>query len=136
MVDGLVKPVVKARPQIVLLEDDNGVRRSLQLLLQGRGFDVRAFGSAESLLADPDFAEADCLVVDYRLAASNGIDVLQSLRAGGWTRPAVLITAFGSAELATRAIAAGFSEIFEKPLKDHLLIAALKRLTDCAREGK
>lgn len=134
--DGLVKPLVKVRPRIVLLEDDNGVRRSLQLLLQGRGFDVRAFGSAEPLLADLDFAEADCLVADYRLATSNGIDVLQSLRAGGWTKPAVLITAFGSAELASQAIAAGFSEVFEKPLKDHMLIAALERLTDGDRESK
>lgn len=134
--DGLAKTFVKVRPLIVLLEDDNGIRRSLQLLLQGRGFDVRAFSSAEPLLADPDFAETDCLVADYRLAASNGIDVLQSLRAGGWTKPAVLITAFGSADLASRAIAAGFSEIFEKPLKDHMLIAALERLTDCNRESK
>lgn len=134
--DGLAKTFVKVRPLIVLLEDDNGIRRSLQLLLQGRGFDVRAFSSAEPLLADPDFAETDCLVADYRLAASNGIDVLQSLRAGGWTKPAVLITAFGSADLASRAIAAGFSEIFEKPLKDHMLIAALERLTDCNCESK
>jgi FixJ family two-component response regulator len=133
--DSLVKPLVKARHQIVLLEDDNGVRRSLQLLLQGRGFDVKAFGSAEPLLADPEFAEADCLIADYRLAASNGIDVLQSLRQGGWMKPAVLITAFGSAELAARALAAGFSDVFEKPLKDHLLTAALERLTRRGRES-
>lgn len=136
MMDALIKPPGKVRPRIVLLEDDNGVRRSLQLLLQGRGFDVKAFSGAGPLMADPDFAEADCLIADYRLAVSNGIDVLRSLRDGGWTKPAVLITAFGSAELESRARGAGFSEIFEKPLKDQLLVSALERLTQPDRGGE
>jgi FixJ family two-component response regulator len=127
--NSLVKPPVNARPRVVLLEDDNGVRRSLQLLLQGRGFDVKAYAGAGPLLADPEFAEADCLVADYRLADTNGIAVLQSLRKHGWTKPAVLVTAFSSAEVVADAAAAGFSEIFEKPVKDHVLITALKRLT-------
>lgn len=127
--NSLVKPPVNARPQIVLLEDDNGVRRSLQLLLQGRGFDVKAYAGAAPLLADPEFAEADCLVADYRLADTNGIEVLRSLRKNGWTKPAVLVTAFSSAEVTAEATAAGFTEVFEKPVKDHVLITALKRLT-------
>jgi FixJ family two-component response regulator len=124
-----VKPAVKARPQIVLLEDDNGVRRSLQLLLQGRGFDVKAYAGAAPLLADPRFAEADCLVADYRVADTNGIDVLRVLRQNGWKKPAVLVTAFSSSTVAAEASAAGFSEVFEKPVKDHVLITALNRLT-------
>ena len=38
--------VAASRPQVVIVEDDNGVRRSLQLLLQGRGFEVKAFADA------------------------------------------------------------------------------------------
>lgn len=128
--NSLAKPPVKARPQVVLLEDDNGVRRSLQLLLQGRGFDVKAYAGARPLLADSEFAKADCLVADYRLADMNGIEVLRSLRQGGWTKPAVLVTAFSSAKLTDEAAAAGFSEVFEKPVKEHVLITALKRLTE------
>lgn len=127
--NSLVKPPAKARPHIVLLEDDNGVRRSLQLLLNGRGFDVKAYAGAGALLADPEFSEADCLVADYRLADTNGIEVLQSLRKNGWKKPAVLVTAFSSAAVTADAAAAGFSEVFEKPVKDHVLITALKRLT-------
>jgi FixJ family two-component response regulator len=102
------------RTRIALLEDDHGVRRSMQLLLQGRGFDVKAYGNPEALLADPEMANAACLLADYRLGELDGIAV---------------ITAFGSAELAARAEAAGFCEVFDKPLKDHSLITALERVT-------
>lgn len=119
----------KARPLIVLLEDDNGVRRSTQLLLQGRGFDVKAYSSAHPLLADPALAEADCLLADYCLGDTNGIEVLKLLRASGWGKPAVLITAYGSAKVTVEAKAAGFDMILEKPVKDHVTVTALQRLT-------
>lgn len=123
------------RPQIALLEDDPGVRRSLQLLLRGRGFDVKAFGSAASLLADPEVATAACLVIDYRLPALDGITVLESLRARDWTGPAILMTAFGSAEITRRAKSAGFCEVFDKPFKEHILVATLERLTTSGPDG-
>jgi FixJ family two-component response regulator len=101
----------------------------MQLLLQGRGFDVKAYGSAEALLADPDMENAACLVADYRLGELNGIAVLETLRDRGWIGPAMLITAFGSAELAARAKTAGFDEVFDKPFKDHAFVTALERVT-------
>jgi FixJ family two-component response regulator len=122
-------PDSKARLLIVLLEDDNGVRRSMQLMLQGRGFDVKAFSSADPLLADPDLAKADFMIADYRLGETNGVDVLRSLRNSGWNKPAVLITAFNSADMISQASTAGFNAIFEKPVKDHVLMAELERLT-------
>lgn len=118
-----------SRPRVVILEDDDGVRRSLQLLLQGRGYDVKAYGSSGSLLADPDLDGTACLVADYRLPEVDGITVLERLRARGWSAPAILVTAFGSDDLNMRARSAGFSEVFEKPFKDHALIVALERLT-------
>src|SRR3546814_15865794 len=46
------------RPRLLLLEDDAGVRRSLQLLLRARGFDVRAYAAGAALLADPAACDA------------------------------------------------------------------------------
>lgn len=125
----MAKPADRPRPRIVLLEDDSGVRRSLQMLLQGRGFDVRAYGSADSLLAEMHPGAADCLIADYRLGPLDGIDVLEILRARGWAGPAVLITGFGSSKVADRAAKAGFCQVLEKPLNDHVLVPALERLT-------
>ena len=123
-----IEPLAK-RPLIALLEDDDGVRRSMQLLLQGRGFNVKAFSGAEALLEDPDMGNAAYLIADYWLGELDGISVLGTLRKRGWTGQAMLITAFGTAELGRRATTAGFCEVFEKPVRDHALVAALDRLT-------
>lgn len=116
------------RPTILLVEDDAGVRRSLQLLLSGQGYDVRAYYEGQPLLADGQSLDAACLIADYRMGDMNGLAVLEGMRQRGWKGPAVLITAFPSAELAQRAEAAGFNTIIEKPLKPHALVNLLDRL--------
>ncbi|MCK9541304.1 MAG: response regulator [Novosphingobium sp.] len=117
------------RPRLLLVEDDAGVRRSLQLLLHARGFDVRAYATGASLLADRLAWQACCLVADYRLDAIDGIEVLVRLRSGGWRGPAVLITAFPSDDLTRRALAHGFSQVLEKPFRERALGEAVERLT-------
>jgi FixJ family two-component response regulator len=117
-----------ARPKILLLEDDSGVRRSLQLLLQAHGFDVRAHASGRALLADETAADAQLLVADYRMEDLDGISVLTRLRARNWAAPAILITAFASQEVRARAMEAGFTEALEKPLRQHALIEMITRL--------
>lgn len=117
------------RPVLFLLEDDPGVRRSLQLVLQGQGFEVRAHESAARLLADSRIRQAACLVTDYRLADMTGVDVLVALRDLGWHGPAILITGHGSKELSQRALTAGFAAIFEKPLRKFSLAKTILSLT-------
>jgi len=120
--------VADERPRILLVEDDPGVRRSLQLLLQARGYDVRAHAIGATLLADPAVETAVCLIADYRLTGLDGVEVLQALRARGWLGPAILITAFGSPSLTARAAAAGYASVVEKPMRDKILVATLTRL--------
>jgi FixJ family two-component response regulator len=116
------------KPQIVIVEDEPAVRRSLQLLLRGQGFDVRAFASAETSTAEGVFGNPDCLVADYKLERLDGIALLSRLREEGWQGPAVLVTAFPSVELAERARASGYAAVFEKPLRERSLTEAIWRL--------
>ena len=113
------------RPRLLLIDDDQAVRRSLQLLLHGRGFEVCAFGSAVRALANDFARRSDILVTDYLLPDGNGIALIDTLRRQGWRGRAVLITAFPSPGLAERAAASGFAAMLEKPLHHHTLIAAI-----------
>jgi FixJ family two-component response regulator len=115
------------RPQVLLVEDDASVRRSLQLMLEGEGYRVRAFSTASALLADSSFAGAACLVTDYRLGEQDGISLLRSLRKAGWSGPAILMTAFASHTMIERAMREGFVQLFDKPFRPHLLIEAVAR---------
>ncbi len=116
------------RPRIVLVEDDPGVRRSIQLLLQ-RNYDVRSYASSAALLAEPAPADVACLVTDYRMAEMDGLEVLRAFRACGWTGPAILITAYYSPELVERARREGCDIVLDKPLREHALVEAVAQLT-------
>jgi FixJ family two-component response regulator len=113
------------RPQLLLVEDDDGLRRALQLFLYSRGYDVRAFSSAAHALADGRVEGAHTLVADYRLPDTDGVALLQSLRARGWAGRAILVTGFPSPGLASAARAAGYAAILEKPVPHHRLVAAI-----------
>ena len=116
------------KSQVLIVEDDPAVRRSMQLLLQGQGFDVRAYGAAEALLADDAFEQSCCLIADYKMQGVDGIDLLSRLRERGWQGQAVLVTAFPSSQLAQQALAAGYTAVFEKPLRERSLVEAIRRL--------
>ena len=111
--------------RLILIEDDDGVRRSLQLLLRWQGYDVRAYASATAMLDDERVAEAQFLIADHRLPGVDGITLLATLRSRGWAGRAVLITGFPSPRLAVEARAVGFSAVLSKPIDQRRLLAIL-----------
>jgi len=100
----------------------------MQLLLQGQGLDVRAYATGMPLLVDTASKDAACFIADYRLDGEDGIAVLKALRDRGWNGPAILVTAFSSKALVRQAIEAGFTSVFEKPLREHALVDTVLRL--------
>jgi CheY-like chemotaxis protein len=118
------------RPLVLLVEDDDAIRRSVQLLLAGRGYRVRAFAAAAPAIADPASWDAQLLLADYRLPDGDGVSLLAALRGRGWAGRAVLTTAYPSAALTDAAHAAGFEVVIEKPLRREELLDALTRSPD------
>ena len=102
---------------VILIEDDDALRRSLQLLLIGQGYHVLAFSQPEAAIASPASLAAACLVIDYVLPRHNGIETLRMFRAKGWQGRAVLITAFHSPGLQDAAADAGFAAVLPKPFR-------------------
>ncbi|KQY29953.1 regulator [Caulobacter sp. Root1455] len=126
-------PDTPARPRLLLVEDDPGVRRALQLLLRGRGFDVRAYAVGAALIADLQAQmDAVALVADFKMPQIDGVALLTALRAAGWNGPALLITGFPSREVEARARAAGYALVIEKPLVEQTLGEAVERMIAAA----
>jgi len=118
---------------VLIVEDDPATRRSLLLLLTGRGFLAVAFPTMAQALAYAAEQPPACLVADYLLEDGDGIALLESMRGSGWTGPAILISAYHSLELSGRAKSSGFDEIFDKPLREHALVDAVGRLVPGGR---
>jgi FixJ family two-component response regulator len=115
------------RPEILIVEDNSAIRRSLQLLLVARGFQVRAHASSAQALADPASAAAACLVADLHMDEIDGITLLQSLKDRGWAGPAILITGDSEGERAQQAAETGYATVLQKPFVDALLIEAVSK---------
>jgi len=113
------------RAVVMLVDDDPAVLTSLKFALELEGFSVKVFPDAQSLLREYVVGSNTSLVIDYRLPDTNGIDLLQRLRARGVTAPAILITSHPSEDLRKRAAAMAIP-IVEKPLLDNSLIAKLR----------
>lgn len=118
-----------ARPRIVLVDDDISVRRSCQLALQACGYDVRAHSSPVQAMVDPAVHEALCLITEFRMVGMDGIALVRSLRANGWTSPAILVTAHRADYVAAAQGDEIFVEILDKPLPERRLIASVDRAT-------
>ena len=120
---------VVSRALILVVDDDTAVLNSLGFVLETEGFEVRAFSDIGELLHADSIREANCLVVDYRMPAMDGFDVLGSLRRRRITAPAILITPRCDETLVGRAVAAGFARVVEKPHLEDELVRAIRELT-------
>ncbi len=107
---------------VLLVDDDQAVRRSVKLLLRTRGYKVHDYGTAAELLADQTCASSHCLITDYLMPSMDGLALLEQLRAKGWTGCAALITGCYQKGLEQRAQEAGFLALVEKPLTDEKLV--------------
>lgn len=111
---------------VVVVEDSEPVRRSLEFLLRSYGLIVDAYDSAAALLAAPRLPRADCLLIDFKLPTMNGLDLLKALREAGMAAPALMITGAFNGELEQRAREAGFLAVLQKPTQRKQLVSAIE----------
>lgn len=116
----------RARRIVFVVDDDVAVVTSLKFSLELEGFEVRTFADAGSLLCKAHVSRNAFLVIDYRLPDTNGLDLLQRLRAKGVRAPAVIVTTNPSEDLRRRAAMAAVP-VLEKPLLDDALISAIRK---------
>ncbi|EQB10796.1 response regulator [Sphingobium lactosutens] len=125
----MVDPAPPVRPRICVVDDDAAVRRASLLALEACGYEVRAHSSPIQALRDPAVGDALCLVTEFLMQGMDGIALVRGLRATGWSRPAILVTAYRADYLAAANGEAIFVDILEKPAIERRLIASVDRAT-------
>jgi FixJ family two-component response regulator len=85
--------VTKARPVVIVVDDDLSILRALRRLIAGAGFDVRTFDRPSVLLGSSLPTADACLVVDVYLPEMNGVELCSALAASGCRLPVILVTA-------------------------------------------
>ena len=111
-------------PTVLVVEDDEAVRRGLAFVLDLAGYRVETFGSGEAILGR-DLPEGPiCLVLDERLPGVSGLETLRHVRRRRPDAMGLLITSHPPPALRSAAAAAG-APILEKPLRSETLVATI-----------
>src|SRR5215470_6231713 len=115
------------KKRILIVEDEEKLRRVIELQLASAGFDVDLAASAEEGLRVVD--RADMVLTDLKLPSMDGLQFLAMIRRQNAHVPVVLMTAFGSIETAVESMKAGATDFLLKPVSlDHLLQVVYKAL--------
>jgi two-component system, LuxR family, response regulator FixJ len=117
----------KSRHVLVVVEDDSAVRESLKFSLGIEGFEVHAYASPDEFFNDVKRPAFDCLIVDYHLPGTNGLDVLEKLGERGKPARAILLTGNPSPNIRRRASATGIT-LIEKSFGAVALIENIRRI--------
>jgi two-component system response regulator FixJ len=112
-------------PLIQIVDDDDGVRRSLAQLVGSVGLRTAEWADPLAFLAGFDRGAVGAIVLDVRMPGLSGLTVLERLLADGVDQPVVMLTGHGTVELCRRAFRAGAAEFLEKPVDDERLLEAL-----------
>ena len=118
------------RKLICVIDDDVDVLKSLRFLLETEGFDVRTFRSGSALLGSRARGEADCLIIDYKMAGIDGLELTHRLRDLDIRTPIVLITGYADEALSARASSAGVRQVLRKPDLGDSLVASVRNATN------
>jgi two-component system, LuxR family, response regulator FixJ len=111
---------------VFIVDDDEAVRDSLQLLLESAGHTVQAFEAAADALSSCRARVPACIVTDVRMPEMDGLEFQEKLAAGGIHVPVIVMTGHADVPLAVRAMKAGAVDFIEKPFGDEAILASIE----------
>jgi DNA-binding NtrC family response regulator len=131
-------------PVILIVDDERNIRRTLDLVLRGEGYEVIEAASAEHAISilegNPRPGEAatppvDVAILDIMLPGMSGIDLLSRLRQDDVLRelPVIVVSGHATVTDAVQAIRLGAADFFEKPLNRERILVSVKNALDTSR---
>ena len=122
-----------SKAHILVVDDEIEIREGLQLLLSSEGYHVDLAGTAETGLAAFERQPFDLILVDVSLPDRNGLEVLREIRQQDAAIPVILITAYGSIDMARAAFKNGALDYITKPWSNAELLAQVAQAVEGRR---
>ena len=111
---------------VLIIDDEVGIRESLQTLLELEGYDVETAANGELGMARLGDRPFDLVLLDLALPDRNGIDLLAEIRALAPNLSVIMITAYGTVDNAVKAMQAGAANFVQKPWDNEKLLADVR----------
>lgn len=108
--------------RVFIVDDDEAVRKSLQLLFKTVGIAAVCFESGDEFLHAFDDDWQGCIVLDIRMPGTSGLEVQKILTERGCSQPIIFITGHGDVPMAVEAMQLGAFDFVQKPFRDQELM--------------
>ena len=119
--------------RILVVDDDDSLRRVLEVQLQQMGYRVNTAKNGEAALAQLRDSPHDLILTDLRMPGVSGLDLLKNIRAAHPETVVIMLTAYGSVDTAVEAMRAGAYDYLTKPVHQEELALIIKRALDHLR---
>jgi FixJ family two-component response regulator len=103
---------------VMIVDDDDSIRKSVRRLMKAYGFPVETFASAEEYLRSDRLDKTSCLILDVHMPGMNGLELQKRLVTSGCRIPIIFITAFADDRARTEAMKSGAVGYLAKPFGD------------------
>jgi DNA-binding NtrC family response regulator len=118
-------------PRILIADDQPDVLEALRLLLKGEGYETEAVSSPAAVLRALESRDFDAALIDLNYArdttsGQEGLDLLSRIKSLDGAPPVVVMTAWGSVELAVEAMRRGARDFIQKPWENERLLSVLR----------
>ncbi len=121
------------RARLLIVDDEPDIRLGLRRFLKAKGYDVDEAGDCKEAEAAFAVSPPDVAIIDQQLPDGSGVDLLPRLHALHPGVPVIMLTAYGSIELAVRAIKEGAEQFLTKPVDMQAILVLLERLIEGRR---
>ena len=119
---------MSARKDLIrIVDDDEGLREAIAFVLEGEGFKVQSFSSAESFLESDDPRVPGAVILDVKMTGMSGLKLQERLRACGNGIPLIFLSAHGTIDMAVDVMQKGAVTFLAKPVGTEKLLDALDR---------
>src|SRR5579883_3480140 len=119
--------------RILVIDDEADIREGLDLLLSGENYAVDLAENATVGLQKFESGYYDLVLLDLMMPDRSGMDVLAEIRQRDTETPVFMLTAYGSVELAVRALKSGANDYFAKPWDNEKLLIEIDRMISKGR---
>ena len=115
------------KAKILVIDDDTSLRRVLEYNLQEEGYEVAAAASGEEGLSLFKQFQGDLVITDMKMSGMDGLKVLHSIKESSPDTLVIIITAFGTVDVAVEAMKAGAYDYITKPFNREALKLTVKK---------
>ncbi len=112
-------------PTVLLVDDDDLIRATLNIIFLAAGFQVATFKDARDFLSNIEHYQAldnTCIILDLSMPIISGLELQNIMHSQGINLPIIFYTGTADIRITVRAMNAGAFDVLEKPLSTHILI--------------